>query len=75
MPTYPLINKKTGEKQELSMTISQYVQWCKDNPDWHKDWSVQEPVNIQYGDTFFSGTKYEWGHNRNKKGTSVIEWE
>ena len=51
MPTYPIINKKTGEKQELSMTITQYTQWCKDNPDWHKDWSAQEPVVIRYGDT------------------------
>tara|TARA_Y100001970_G_scaffold156200_1_gene191173 strand:+ start:239 stop:460 length:222 start_codon:yes stop_codon:yes gene_type:complete len=66
MPTYPIINKKTGEKQELSMTISQYTQWCKDNPDWHKDWSAQDEIVIRYGDTFFSGTKKPDGHNRNK---------
>ena len=48
------------------MTITQYTQWCKDNPDWHKDWSAQEPVVIRYGDTFFSGTKKPDGHNRNK---------
>ena len=75
MPTYPIINKKTGEKQELSMTISQYTQWCKDNPDWHKDWSVQDEIVIRYGDTFFSGTKKPDGHNRNKNGPSIIEWE
>jgi len=75
MPTYPLINKKTGEKQELSMSMTEYTQWCKDNPDWHKDWSVKSHQYVQYGETFFSGTKYEDGHNRNKNGTSVIEWE
>ena len=40
MPTYPLINKVTGEKQELSMTMQAYDQWRKDNPDWDKDWSA-----------------------------------
>tara|TARA_B100001778_G_C18372744_1_gene531565 strand:- start:465 stop:695 length:231 start_codon:yes stop_codon:yes gene_type:complete len=40
MPTYPLINKKTGEKQELSMTMKEYDQWRDENPDWDKDWSA-----------------------------------
>jgi hypothetical protein len=39
MPTYPVINKTTGETKELSMTVSEYEQWKKDNPDWDKDWS------------------------------------
>jgi cobalamin biosynthesis protein CobD/CbiB len=38
MPTYPVINKKTGEKQELSMTMKEYDQWRSENPDWDKDW-------------------------------------
>lgn len=40
MPTYPVINKTTGEKQELSMSMTEYDQWKKDNPDWDKDWSA-----------------------------------
>ena len=40
MPTYPLINKKTGEKQELSMTMKEYDQWRDENPDWDKDWTA-----------------------------------
>ena len=39
MPTYPLKNLKTGETQELTMTMKQYEEWKKDNPDWDKDWS------------------------------------
>jgi hypothetical protein len=39
MPTYPVINKNTGETQELVMTVATYEQWRKDNPDWDKDWS------------------------------------
>lgn len=40
MPVYPVVNKVTGEKKELSMTISDYEQWRKDNADWDKDWSA-----------------------------------
>ena len=40
MPTYPVINLKTKEKKELSMTMKEYEQWRKDNPDWDKDWQA-----------------------------------
>ena len=39
MPTYPVKNLKTGETKELNLTIANYDQWRKDNPDWDKDWS------------------------------------
>ena len=39
MPTYPVINTKTGEKQELLMSMKKYDEWRKENPDWDKDWS------------------------------------
>jgi hypothetical protein len=40
MPTYPVINKETGEKKELSMTMVAYDEWRKENPDWDKDWQA-----------------------------------
>ena len=40
MPTYPVINTKTGEKKELSMSMVIYDEWRKDNPDWDKDWAA-----------------------------------
>ena len=40
MPTYPVINKKTEEKKELHMSIQEYDEWRKDNPDWDKDWQA-----------------------------------
>ena len=40
MPTYPVINKKTGEKKELSMNMIKYEEWRKDNPEWDKDWQA-----------------------------------
>ena len=39
MPTYPVKNLKTGETQELSMTMSAYDEWREESPDWDKDWS------------------------------------
>ena len=49
MPTYPVINNKTGETKELSMSISSYDEWRKDNPDWDKDWS-KGTGGVTYGD-------------------------
>ena len=40
MPIYPVINKETGEKKELSMTMLKYDEWRKENPDWDKDWQA-----------------------------------
>lgn len=39
MPTYPVIHIETGETKELVMSVNDYTQWRKDNPDWDKDWS------------------------------------
>ena len=39
MPTYPVINRQTGEKKELSMSMVAYDEWRKENPNWDKDWS------------------------------------
>ena len=38
MPTYPVINKTTGEKKTLHMTMKEYCAWKDENPDWDKDW-------------------------------------
>ena len=38
MPTYPVINKETGEKKELSMSMVAYDEWKKENPAWDRDW-------------------------------------
>jgi len=40
MPTYPVLNKNTGEKKELSMSMKEYEKWREDNPEWDKDWNA-----------------------------------
>ena len=39
MPTYPVINKVTGEQKDVRMTMAEWSQWSKDHPDWQRDWS------------------------------------
>ena len=39
MPTYPVINLKTGEKQTLYMSMKEYTKWREENPDYDKDWN------------------------------------
>jgi len=45
MPTYPVKNLKTGEQKEIQMSMSEYDQWRKDNPEWDKDW-MQGVANV-----------------------------
>ena len=39
MATYPVVNTKTGEQKEVQMSITEWDQWKRDNPDWTRDWS------------------------------------
>jgi hypothetical protein len=39
MATYPVVNKQTGEQKEVVLSIHDWDQWKKDNPDWERDWS------------------------------------
>ena len=39
MATYPVRNTKTGETKEVFMSIHDWEQWKKDNPDWFRDFS------------------------------------
>ena len=39
MPTYPVINKVTGEQKDVRISITEWDQWKIDNPDWDRDWS------------------------------------
>ena len=48
MPTYPVINKKTGEKKTLSMSMKEYCVWKDENPDWDKDW-MEGVAGTTYG--------------------------
>ena len=39
MATYPVINRETGEQKEVKLSVHEWDQWKKDNPEWDRDWS------------------------------------
>ena len=39
MAVYPVVNLKTGEQKEVSMSVHDWDQWREDNPDWSRDYS------------------------------------
>lgn len=49
MPTYPVKHNSTDETKELCMSMKDYEQWRKDNPDWDKDW-MAGVAGTMYGD-------------------------
>ena len=65
MPTYPVINLKTKEKKELSMTMKEYDKWRNDpeNVDWDKDWQAGVAACQEVGDMRFKGEANSSGWN------------
>tara|TARA_B100000287_G_C20113143_1_gene575191 strand:- start:221 stop:475 length:255 start_codon:yes stop_codon:yes gene_type:complete len=39
MATYPVVNTKTGEQKEVSMSVHDWDKWKDENPDWSRDYS------------------------------------
>jgi hypothetical protein len=39
MPTYPIIHKETKEQKEITLSIGQWEEFKKENPQWIRDWS------------------------------------
>ena len=44
MPTYPIVNTKTGEQKEVVMSIHDWDQWKIDNTEWERDYSDPSTV-------------------------------
>ena len=63
MPTYPVINKETGEKKELSMSMVAYDEWRKENPDWDKDWMAGVAAIGEVGEVYDKLKKSHPGWN------------
>ena len=48
-PTYDILNKKTGEIEEKFMSISEYEEFKKENPDYEQHFSTlnfQDSVSL-----------------------------
>jgi uncharacterized FlgJ-related protein len=76
MPTYPVFNKVTGEKQELFMNMAEYDKWRKENPDWDKDWSAGVASAVSGVGDFQNKTDGGWNevlHKVSKVPGSVVK--
>jgi len=68
MATYPVKNKETGETKEIVMSIHDWDQWCKDNPDWERYYTPENAPSF--------GEVGEWKdklHNRNPGWKEVLK--
>ena len=63
MPHYPVINLETKEQKELSMTMSEYQEWRKDNPEWDKDWMAGVAACGEVGEVYDKLKKSHPGWN------------
>ena len=73
MPTYPVINKETGEKKTLSMTMKAYCEWKEENPGWDKDWSAGCAGVGEVGDMHLKGGQLKW-MERNPRQSIQATW-
>lgn len=39
MPTYPIINRTTGEQKEITLSLDDWEKFKKENIEWSRDWS------------------------------------
>ena len=44
MATYPVVNTKTGEQKEVTMSVHDWDKWKEENPDWSRDYSDPETM-------------------------------
>ena len=63
MPKYPVINLETKEKKELRMTMSEYQEWRKNNPEWDKDWMAGVAACGEVGEVYDKLKKSHPGWN------------
>lgn len=64
MAIYPIINKETGEKKVIEMSVDDIMQWYNDNPEWKRDWSEGCATPGEVG---------EWKDKLNKRNPSWNE--
>ena len=46
MASYHVINRETGEKKVIDVSVHDIQQWYAANPDWERDWSEGGAGNL-----------------------------
>jgi hypothetical protein len=77
MAIYPIINKETGEKQVIEMSVNDITQWYQNNQEWKRDWSEGCATPGEVGEWKDKLVKSKPGWNevleRAQKGPSVTQ--
>ena len=47
-PLYPVKHRETGEEKEIKLTLSEWEEWKKENPDWFRFFT---PENTNFTST------------------------
>lgn len=63
MAIYPIINKTTGEKKVIEMSVHDIQEWYKDNPEWQRDWSEGCAATAESGEWMDKLVKSKPGWN------------
>lgn len=65
LPTYPVVNKQTGEQKEVTMSVHNWDQWKQDNSQWERDWSDPStcPASGEIGEVYDKLRKSHPGWN------------
>lgn len=50
MAIYPIINKETGEKKEINISVNDIMTWYEENPAWKRDWSEGCAATAEIGE-------------------------
>ena len=59
MATYPVIHKETGEQKNVVLSVHDWTQWCKDNPEWERYYTPENAPSF--------GEVGEWKDKLRKK--------
>ena len=63
MATYPIVNKETGEKQVIEMSVHDITEWYKNHLEWQRDWSEGCASGVELGEWMDTLVKKKPGWN------------
>lgn len=63
MASYPIVNKETGEKQVIEMSVHDITEWYENHPEWQRDWSEGCASGVELGEWMDTLVKKKPGWN------------
>ena len=63
MATFPIVNKQTGEKKVIEMSVHDITEWYENHPQWQRDWSEGCASGVELGEWMDTLVKKKPGWN------------